>query len=85
LILLEFFEPKTIFIGEWSTKFNTFRFFLNFLTSNDQIDIQPIKFKFKQTNQKLITHYHPPTSVKNDSTNVPPDPAATSFHMGGSD
>jgi hypothetical protein len=49
------------------------------LYSNGQIHIQIIKFKFKQINQELTAHYHPPTPVPDGNAGgttraLPPDP-----------
>jgi hypothetical protein len=69
LIFLDFFEPQTIFIGEWGTKFI---FLISNGQKNDQIYIQTIRFEFKRINQKLITHYRPPAPVAAVVRVVPP-------------
>jgi hypothetical protein len=66
-------------------KFIFLDFFQFFLTSNDtkrsnlyqndQIYIQTIKFKFKQTNQELTAHYRPLTPVAGGSAALTPGPA----------
>jgi hypothetical protein len=50
--------------------------FLPQMIKNDQICIQTITFEFKQINQELIVHYHPPAPVTGGTAwAVPSSPA----------
>jgi hypothetical protein len=52
--------PQTVFISGWGINFNFLEFFWIFFTSNGQIYIQTIEFKFKLTNQETTPHPHHP-------------------------
>jgi hypothetical protein len=89
LIFLEFFGPQTIFIGEWERNLIFLDFFNLKWSKDDQIYIQTIKFRFKQINQKLITHYRPPAPVTGGITRsewvlpLPSGPTAIFYRVGG--